>query len=184
MKYQTSERFKVKGWTESKLFDKFGNQKPLFQVNIIWRIVKTLFNLDLKIPYLFGFWTLNPIKINTITTVGKQVCAQQLGGTTSTPVTAIAIGIGSPGATALGSEITTNGGARGAATVTNTTTTTTGDTEQWVKTFTFSGSFAITEEGLFDNNASGGNMLASQSFSAVNVVSGDQYQVTHKVKFS
>ena len=55
---------------------------------------------------------------------------------------------------------------------------------QWVKLFTFTGSFAITEEGLFDNNTSGGNILASQSFSAVNVVATDTFQVTHKVAFN
>lgn len=165
-----------------KLFDKNGNPKPLFQVNKLWILLKKKCGLDLKVPFLFGNWSLSGIKMNTITNVGKQVTAQQLGGTTTAPVTAIALGVGSPSATALGSESTTNGGARGAATVTNTTTTTTGDTEQWVKTFTFTGSLALTEEGLFDNNTSGGNMLASQSFSAINVVDTDTLQITHKVK--
>jgi hypothetical protein len=156
--------------------------KPQFKDNILWKLIKKVFKVDLKIPYLTGFWTIDPIKVNTITNVGKKIAADQIGGTTTAPVTAVAIGIGSPSATALGSEITTAGGERGAATVTNTTTTTTGDTEQWVKSFAFTGSFAVTEEGLFDNNSTGGNMLASQSFSAVNVVSTDVFQVTHKVQ--
>lgn len=158
--------------------------KPLFKVNLLWKVFKKFFGLDLQIPLLFGSWTTAPIKRNTITSVGKQISAQQVGGTTTTPVTAIAIGVGSPSATALGSESTTNGGSRGAATVTNQTTTTTGDTERWVKTFTFTGSLALTEEGLFDNNASGGNMLASQSFSAINVVNTDTLQITHNVKYA
>lgn len=158
--------------------------KPLFNVNFLWKAFHKLFGLDLQIPLLFGYWTTQPIKRNTITSVGKQISAQQTGGTTSTPVTAIAIGVGSPSATALGSESTTNGGSRGAATVSNQTTTTTGDTERWVKTFTFSGSLALTEEGLFDNNASAGNMLASQSFSAINVVNTDTLQITHNVKYA
>ena len=170
------------GWTEIKLFDKDGNPKQLFQVNKLWILLKKKCGLDLKIPFVTGMWSFRGIKMNTITNVGKKITADQLGGTTTTPVTAIALGVGTPGATALGSESTTNGGSRGAATVTNTTTTTTGDTEQWVKTFTFSGSLAITEEGLFDNNTSGGNMLASQSFSAINVVDTDTLQITHKVK--
>src|SRR3990167_1119838 len=178
------DKMGVKGWTEMKLVDKYGNAKPLFQVNGLWKLAKRLFGVDLKIPVLFGFWTFDPIKMNTVTDVGKKISADQVGGTTTAPVTAIAIGIGTASATALGSEITTNGGERGAATVTNQTTTTTGDTERWVKTFTFTGSFAITEEGLFDNNTSGGNMLASQSFSAVNVVSSDSFQVTHNALFS
>ncbi|RMD71944.1 MAG: hypothetical protein D6822_02175 [Cyanobacteria bacterium J149] len=153
--------------------------KPLFKENVLWKLFHKLFNLDLKIPVLFGNWTLDGVAHNTITDVGKQISAQQVGGTTTTPVTAIAIGTGTPTTTALGAEI-----ARAAATVTNTTTTTTGDTEQWVHTFSFSGSYAITEEGLFDNNTSGGNMLASQSFSAINVTSGDSLQITHKVVYS
>lgn len=174
----------MQGIVIKRLFDRDGKPKAMFQPNALWKIARKHFYIDLQIPVLFGSFTTKPIIANTVTTPGKQVAAQQLGGTTTAPVTAIALGIGTPGGTALGSEITTNGGTRGAATVTNTTTTTTGDTEQWQKTFTFTGSFAITEEGLFDNNSSGGNMLASQSFSAVNVISGDTLQITHKVKFS
>lgn len=158
--------------------------KPIFKANSLWRFFKKLFNVDLQISFIFGNWTKNPVIINTITDVGKKISADQVGGTLTAPVTAIAIGIGSPGTTALGSEITTNGGERGAASVTNQTTSTTGDTEQWIKTFSFTGTFAVTEEGLFNNNTSGGIMLASQSFSAINVVSGDSLQITHKVKYA
>lgn len=174
----------MKGWTEIRLFDKNGNPKPLFQTNGLWSFLKKTFGVDWKIPLLLGFWTFGAIKFNTVTSVGKKIAADQVGGTTTAPVTAIAIGVGSPSSTALGSESTTNGGGRGAATVTNQTTSTTGDTERWVKTFTFTGSLALTEEGLFDNNTSGGNMLASQSFSAINVVDTDTLQVTHNVKFA
>lgn len=175
---------KVVGWTDIALFDKDGKPKKLFHANFLWKIFKKKFNLDLQIPLIFGLWSTRSLRFNTITSVGKQISAQQVGGTTSAPVTAIAIGVGTPSATALGSESTTNGGSRGAATVSNQTTTTTGDTERWVKTFTFSGSLALTEEGLFDNNTSGGNMLASQTFSAVNVVNTDTLQVTHNVKYA
>jgi hypothetical protein len=174
----------MQGWTEIALFDKDGNRKKLFHANSLWKFAKKHFGLDLKVPLLFGYWSGKSLKFNTITSVGKQIAAQQTGGTTTAPVTAIAIGVGTPSATALGSESTTNGGSRGAATVTNQTTTTTGDTERWVKTFTFTGSLALTEEGLFDNNTSGGNMLASQSFSAINVVNTDTLQTTHNVKFA
>lgn len=182
MKVQSSS--KMVGWTEMALFDKNGKAKKLFHVNKLWSFVKKNLGLDLKVPFLFGNWSLNSLKLNTVTTLGKQAAAQQIGGTTTSPVTAIAIGIGTPSASALGSEITTNGGERGAATVSNQTTTLTGDTERWIKTFTFTGGFAITEEGLFDNNTSGGVMLASQTFSAVNVVSTDTLQITHNVKFA
>jgi hypothetical protein len=96
----------------------------------------------------------------------------------------LAIGIGTQGtpatATALASEITTGGGSRGAATASQVTTTVTNDTTQLVKTWTFTSSFAVTEECIIDNASSGGNMMAYQSFSAVNVVSTDQLTVTHK----
>ena len=158
------------------------SRKKLFHTNFLWKFFNTHYQLDLQIPLLFGLWSAKPITANTITVVGKKHLMDQVGGTTTAPVTAIALGIGTPAATALGSEITTVGGQRGAATVTNTTTDDTGDTEQWVKTFTFSGSLAITEEALFNNNTSGGIMLASQGFSAINVVDTDTLQFTHKVK--
>lgn len=160
--------------------------KPMFRNNKLWKFINRRFALDLQIPFVTGIWTTNAIADNLVTTKGKEVVADQLGGTTTAPVTAIAIGIGATAAaagdTALQSEITTNGGQRGAATVSNVTTTTTNDTEQWVKSFTFTGSFAVTEEGLLDNNTSGGNLLARQVFSAVNVASGDVLQITHKVQ--
>lgn len=173
---------KLVGWTEARLFDKDGNEKKLFNANKVWQFFSKHFGLDLKIPVLFGNWQYGGIKMNTITTKGKEVTAKQLNGVTTAPVTAIAIGIGTGGTTALNSEITTGGGSRGAATCTNTTTDTTGDTAQLVKTFTFTGSFAITEEGLLDNNTSGGNLMAYQTFSAINVVNTDTLQITHKVK--
>jgi hypothetical protein len=184
MDLKKSEGTKITGIVERRLFDANGNVKAQFKDNALWKLIKGHFGIDLRIPFITGMWTTEALKFNTVTTQGYKVVAQQLGGTTTTPVTAIAIGTGSPGSTALGSEITTGGGARGAATISNTTTTTTGDTEQWVKTFTFTSSFAVTEEGLFDNNSSGGNMVCDQSFSAVNIVSGDSLQITHKVVVS
>jgi len=178
---------RIQGVVERRLFDANGNVKKQFKDNFIWKFLKKKFNLDLQINFITGYWTTKAIKCNTVTTRGKQICADQLGGLATSPVTAIAIGVGTGGTTALNSEITTYGGSRGAAdTISHQTTTTTYDTCRWVKTFTFTtgASFAITEEGLFDNNTSGGNMLAYQTFSAVNVVSGDALQITHSVKFS
>lgn len=162
--------------------------KPLFQENSLWKMIKKYFNLDIQIPYITGRFTTSPIVSNLVVTRGKQIVSNQIGGVTSAPVTAIALGTGtvSPAAgnTALGAEITTNGGSRGAATVSQQTTTVTGDTCQWIKTFTFTGSLAITEEGLFDNNSTGGNMLARQTFSAINVANTDTLQITHKIVVS
>lgn len=155
--------------------------KKQFADNFIWRFLKRNFKIDLAIPFLTGYYSTAPLKGNLITTVGHKIFADQVGGTTTTPVTAMAYGTGvvaaAIGDTALGTEV-----ARGAATVTNTTTTTTGDTEQWVKTFTAAGTQAITEEGLLDNNTSGGKLLARQVFSAINMILNDTVQFTHKIQ--
>ncbi len=158
--------------------------KPIFKGNAVWRFLNKLTGEDFKIPFITGVWTTKPIIMNTVTDVGKKHIADQLGGTVTTPATAIAIGTGTPTTTALGSEISTSGGSRGAATVTNETTTTTGDTERWQKTFNLTGTLAITEEGIFNNNTSGGVMVASQSFPAINVVNGDALQVTHDIQIT
>ena len=157
--------------------------KPMFANNGLWKLLYRALGVDLKIPFLTGFWTTRAIRHNLITDVGLKIVADQLGGTTTAPVTAIAIGEGTPSTTALGDEIASGGGSRGAATVSNETTDVTGDTEQWIKTFNFTTDFDVTEEGLFDNNTSGGKMLASQSFSAVPVGDGDSLQITHQVQF-
>lgn len=193
------------GWVERRLFDTAGLEmarkamfagasdaevkrlldraaKPMFASNLLWKAIRSAFGLDLKIPFVTGYWTTNAIRTNTITDVGLKVLMDQLGGTTTAPVTAVAIGAGTPTTTALGDEIATGGGARGAATVSNETTDITGDTEQWIKTFNFTAAFSITEEGLFDNNTSGGKMFASQSFSTIPVDNGDSLQVTHQVQ--
>ena len=135
---------------------------------------------------------LDKVVPNTIEAAGKGVItALMLSGVGGTAFNAIAIGIGTGGTTALNSEITTNGGGRqhtgGSPTVTQSqvTTSTSNDTAQWVTTFTFTGSFAITEEGIFNSGtASSGTMLAYQSFAAINVVSGDTVQITHQVVLS
>ncbi len=162
--------------------------KPMFAGNFLWKILKSLFNVDWAIPFVTGMFTLRPIRANLVTTVGKGIISGQVNGVTTAPVTAIAIGTGTnaaaAGDTALQTETTTSGGERGAATTSRQTTTTTNDTSRWVKTFTFTGSVAVTEEGLLDNNTSGGNLLARQVFSAVNVVSTDTLQITHNIKYS
>lgn len=118
---------------------------------------------------------------NTITDVGKAAVAGLINGVVTDFFDYMAIGITTPGATALGSEIVTNGGERVATSNSRVTTTVTNDTAQFIGTWTFTGGFAITEAGVF-SAAAAGTMLASQTFSAVNVVSGDSLTITWKVK--
>ena len=104
---------------------------------------------------------------------------------TAITIGGMAIGIGTPTTTALGSAITTAGGARAGVTPASATTTSTDDTIRSANTYTFTAGadFAITEEGLF-NGASAGTMVASRTFSAINVVSGDSLQITHDIVMS
>jgi hypothetical protein len=101
----------------------------------------------------------------------------------------MAIGIGNSQAVtdnALASEITTgDGGRRGGADVVATSdiTTVANDTIKFVTTWTFSLCFAVTEAGIFDDTLGSGTskMLAYQDFSAINVASGDNLQITWKI---
>lgn len=85
----------------------------------------------------------------------------------------LAIGIGTTaaaaGQTALVSEITTGGGAKGTATITRSTTTVTNDTTNWSKTWSFTGSFAVTECAILNADSI---MLARVVFPALNVANG------------
>jgi len=105
---------------------------------------------------------------------------------TATAFDYIALGVGTGQAvtaTTLASEVVTVGGERTAGTGTQTTTTVTNDTAQLVVTWSFTGSLALTEAGIF-NAASTGDMLAYQNFSALNVTSGDSLEITWKVAFA
>lgn len=52
-----------------------------------------------------------------------------------------------------------------------------------VGTITYSGSYAITEHGLF-NASTGGTLMDRTKFAAVNVISGDSIQFTFTIQFN
>lgn len=140
----------------------------------------------LRIPFITGRWVNELHVANLVTNAGKAGVASRINGAGSEAAfTAIAIGTGTTAAaagdTTLETEITTNGGDRGAATASRTTTDVANDTATLVKTFNFTGSFAVTEAGALNNASSGGVLLNRQVFTAVNVVSGDSLQVTINV---
>jgi hypothetical protein len=125
---------------------------------------------------------------NLITTAGKGEVTNLMGNVSSPAYfTYLAVGTGATAAaagdTTLQTEITDSGLARAAATVTRQTTTTTNDTLRLIKSWTVSGTKAITECGIL-NAASAGVLLGRQVFSAVNVVSSDTFQVTYSVSLS
>lgn len=170
--------------TEIRLRDRDGFLKPLWCENLLGRLLRRI-GMERRVAPLTGRYGLVLHTRNLITNVGHAAANARISGQAAyLTFVNLAIGIGvtaaAAGDTALQSEITTAGGARGAATATQVTTTVTNDTTQLVKTWTFTGTFAVTEEGILDQAASGGNLLAHQVFAAVNVVSGDSLQITHK----
>ena len=177
------DTIKIRGWAEWTLRDAQGRVKPLWKENRLGKWLRETFGWDLKDFPAFGQWA-PCLKIpNSITTLGHAMANGRMSNQGSYGVcTALAIGVGTGGTTALSSEITTLGGARATATtISQTLTSVANDTTSLAITWTFSGAFAITEEGIFDSTTpAGSHMLAYQSFSAINVVSTDQLSVTHK----
>lgn len=93
---------------------------------------------------------------NLITNVGHAAANGRMSNQGSySPFVNLAIGLGTSSAVAtdqaLGQEITSGGGQRAAATATQVTTSVANDTTQLVHTWTFTTSFAVTEEGIFDS---------------------------------
>ena len=125
---------------------------------------------------------------NIVCNTGKAVVAGLLCGDGGLAVfNYLEVGVGTTAAaaadTALQTAITDSGLARASATVSRVTTTVTNDTAQLVKTWSVSGTKAITEAGAF-NASSAGTILGHQVFSAVNVVSGDTFQLTYKFQIT
>lgn len=125
---------------------------------------------------------------NTIMITGKQEVACLMGTDITSGHTAfdyIAVGTGTTAATntqtALITETTDSGLTRAAGTGTNITTTDAYDTFQLLKSFSVTGTVAVTEAAVL-NAAADGVMLCRQTFSAINVVNGDTLQITWKLK--
>lgn len=113
---------------------------------------------------------------NTVTTAGKNGAADQILASPSLgKPTHMATGTGTPGATALGTELDRN--ALTSKTRSGAVVTMVGD---WAAG---DGTGAITEAGLFDA-ASTGNMWCSQSFSVVNKAAGDTLQISWTLTFA
>ena len=167
-----------------RVFDKDGNPKKIFKENSLWKFVKKLFNVDFQIPLLFGSWDYTKTLANLIPTAGKAGVASRINGDGSEAAfTYLAVGTGTTAAdaanTTLEAEIVDSGLARASATASRVTTDVTNDTAQLVKSWSVSGTKAVTECGAL-NAASTGTLLGRQVFSAINVVSGDTLQVTYK----
>lgn len=128
-----------------------------------------------------------------IANAGRAVVSARLYGTASAAYGAIGMGTDTTAFSASQTALIAGVGAGGSAdsgvhvlatasvTASSVTTTVTNDTAQFVGTVSISGTIAVTEAGLF-NADTNGTMLMRQTFSAVNVVSGDSIQFTVKIK--
>lgn len=181
-------------------YDAQGNVKPIFQENELCislikagKLSPTWINqwYAPMISWALGHWSGSKHNRNLVPTAGKAGVASRINGSGAEPVfDKIGWGTGAVapaiGDTTLGTEVTTAGGAASgvhvvaAATASRVTTTVTNDTAQLVGTVTAAGTIAVTESGVF-NLATNGVMLARQTFTAINVVSGDSIQFTWKV---
>lgn len=174
-----------------------GKAKPLFQENALCTYL-------LKKGYLSPLWINHPLAFvirpllghmsfskrcrNLITNAGLAGIASRINGAGGAAAfTYIAVGTGTATASAsdttLQTESAASGLSRAAGTASQVTTTVTNDTAQLVNTFAVTGTVAVTESGVL-NAASSGTLLCRQTFTAVNVVNGDNLQVTWKVQAS
>jgi hypothetical protein len=113
---------------------------------------------------------------NTVTTAGKQGAADQILASPSlSKPTHMAVGTGSPGASALGTETDRN--ALTSKTRSGAVVTMVGD---WAAG---DATGALTEAGVFDA-ASTGNMWLSASFSVVNKAAGDTLSISWTLTYS
>lgn len=123
---------------------------------------------------------------NLVTNAGFAGIAGRIGGSGAPAAfDYIAVGTGTTAAaagnTTLETELAASGLTRAQGTVSLVTTTITNDTAQCAKTFTVTGTVAVTEAGLL-NASSNGTLLGRNVFSAVNVVNGDSLVITYQVK--
>lgn len=91
-------------------------------------------------------------------------------------------GTAADGDTTLFTEVTDT--SRAAGTQSQATTTTTNDTYRVVGTLTATQARAITNAGIFDQAATGGNMFSKTDFSVINLATGDSIQFTFDHKFA
>jgi hypothetical protein len=180
-----------------QLLDAQGHAKPLFQENRLCKallkagVLSPLWINSEYAPYLmpfFGHWATEKVIGNLVTNAGLALTAGLLNGSGSpAAATYIAVGTGTTAAaatdTALQTETATSGLSRAAGTVSLVTTSVTNDTSQITKTFSVTGTVAVTESGVL-NAASTGTLLCRQVFSAINVANGDSLAITWKVQHS
>jgi hypothetical protein len=178
-------RFKIRTNMNLQVRKANGDLRRVFNPN---RLFAFLLNKGIvsarfpAIPFLLGKWDDRVNISNLITNAGFAGVASRLNGDGSEAAfTYIAVGTGTTAAnvadTTLETEITDSGLERAAATASRVTTDVTNDTAQLLKSFSVTGTKAVTESGVLNAGAAG-TLLARQVFTAVNVQNGDTLQIT------
>lgn len=178
----------IKGELTFIVKDRFGKAKKLWKENLLGRLFRKTFGIDLQGVFLLGRWTDRLSFQNLVVSAGKAGMASRCNGAGGEAAfTYLAVGTGTTapaaGDTALQTEIIDSGLARASATVSRVTTSVTNDTAQLDTTWNVTGTKAVTEAGAF-NAASAGTLLGRQTFSAVNVANGDTLEVIYKFQMS
>lgn len=132
-----------------------GQRQPFWISNTLGKLADKLLGFVPRVPRLTGDYAWELRQHNLISNVGHAALNAKATGQGSYGtfnVIAIGQGLETAAATdkALSYELVGSGGTRKAASASQTTTTVTNDTAQLQATFTFSGTVAITEEGIFD----------------------------------
>lgn len=147
----------------------------------------------IRIPVLTGQRVFQLHVANLTTTTGKAGIASRINGSGGEAAfTSIGFGTGTTVAAITDTALETGKTAAGAGdsgvhvlptasvTVSRQTTDTTNDTARLVGTVAITATMAITESGVF-NADTNGTMLCRQVFSAINVVNGDNLQLTWNI---
>jgi hypothetical protein len=196
-------RIPIDANVQMRHLDRFGNPKPIFQENplciflIKWGILSPLWINGphaARLSRFLGYWATEKDGRNLITDAGRAAVASRINGSGGAAAfTAIGQGTGATAANAADTTLQTEVKADGTAasgvhalatasvTVSRVTTTVTNDTAQLVGTIAETATIAVTESGVF-NADTNGTLLCRQTFSAVNVISGDSIQLTWKIK--
>lgn len=118
-------------------------------------------------------------KDNLVPNAGMVEIVKLMIGSAADPFDNIAIGTGSTNFAATSTQLN-NEYKRTTGSTAADTTTFAGDTAKIIATFSITETKAIVESGLL-NAAAVGDMVAAQTFSALNVASGDTLEITWKV---
>jgi hypothetical protein len=114
---------------------------------------------------------------------GKDIVTNRILGAGTEPKYC-AIGTGAGTANIVDTTLFTEVETRVAGSSTRQTTTTTNDSYQVVGTVAITAGRAITNAGLFDQLALGGNLLVKGDFATINLINGDSLQLTAKLSFT